>query len=312
MNTLAINRYQFNFKVATPLHLNFYSGSMLRGAFGHALRHISCMTKMKACHTCPLQSTCPYTLIFEPIASEQHRMQNFNQVPAPYIIEPPPLGSKNYQIGETLSFSMVLIGDAIQQLPLVIFAWQRALKRGLGKEQAKAKLINVGLQTAAQSLQIIYQPNITENVYTPEPVKIKALKQTESLSLKINTPLRIQKKGKIISNTMTARDFITALIRRYYLLIELYGEQYQAPDFSALVKQADTITLTPKLRWCEWTRYSNRQQQKMTLGGVLGELTLQGNLTPFLDILNSGQWLHAGNKTSFGMGHYHIVESMND
>lgn len=189
MNTLAINRYQFNFKVATPLHLNFYSGSMLRGAFGHALRHISCMTKMKACHTCPLQSTCPYTLIFEPIASEQHRMQNFNQVPAPYIIEPPPLGSKNYQIGETLSFSMVLIGDAIQQLPLVIFAWQRALKRGLGKEQAKAKLINVGLQTAAQSLQIIYQPNITENVYTPEPVKIKALKQTESLSLKINTPL---------------------------------------------------------------------------------------------------------------------------
>jgi hypothetical protein len=39
------------------------------------------------------------------------------------VIEPPPLGSRDYRPGETLEFSMVLIGRAIEQLPLVIYAW---------------------------------------------------------------------------------------------------------------------------------------------------------------------------------------------
>ena len=307
MNTLAVNRYQFNFQVETPLHLNFYSGSMLRGAFGHALRHISCMTKMKDCKTCPLQASCPYTLIFEPAPPTKHSLQNFSQVPTPYVIEPPPLGSKNYQVGETLSFSMVLMGAAIKQLPLIIFAWQRALARGLGKYQSRARLINVINQTE-QYAQIIYQAEAAESIQNQQPYTILALENKEQLTLHLKTPLRIQKQGKVLSDTMTARDFLMALVRRNYLLSEFYGDYYQAADFSKLAEQAELIQLKSKLSWCDWTRYSNRQQQKMTLGGVLGTLQLQGDLSAFLEVLNLGQWLHVGNKTSFGMGQYSIVE----
>jgi hypothetical protein len=318
MMNLPANRYQFNFAVETPLHLNFYSGSMLRGAFGHALRQLSCMTKMAACKTCPLYRTCPYPAVFETPPPEHHSLQAFTEIPPPYIIEPPALGSKDYQPGDTLSFSMVLIGRANQQLPLIIYAWQRALARGLGKMQSRAKLLDVCLMpnqphteagasgrvvvyTAQEGAAVINHDHLTNKDRFDYPDET-----TQSLTLSVKTPLRIQKKGKTLSHDMTGRDFIMALVRRYYLLEEFHTAHYQAPDFSELAELAQAVSCETRFRWCDWARYSNRQQQKMVLGGVLGELKLTGQLQPFLPIIQLGQWLHAGNKTTFGMGLYAI------
>ena len=311
MINLPVNRYQFNFMVETPLHLNFYSGSMLRGAFGHALRQVSCMTKLAECKSCPLYRSCAYPAVFETPPPEQHGLQAFSDIPPPYIIEPPALGSKDYQPGEMLSFSMVLIGSAIAQLPLIIYAWQRALVRGLGKLHSQARLQNVSLalnQDASESV-IIYTAQAGAAVIAHEHLLKKDLNDVpnippKSITLSIKTPLRTQKQGKILSQDMTGRDFIMALVRRYYLLEEFHTTHYQAPDFSALAELALGINATTQFHWCDWERYSNRQQQKMALGGVLGQITLSGALQPFLPLLQMGQWIHIGNKTSFGMGLY--------
>jgi hypothetical protein len=318
MMNLPANRYQFNFAVETPLHLNFYSGSMLRGAFGHALRQLSCMTKMADCKTCPLYRTCPYPAIFETPPPENHGLQAFTEIPAPYIIEPPALGSKDYQPGDILSFSMVLIGRAIQQLPLIIYAWQRALARGLGKQQSRASLLDVSLvlnqtPTKAGERVVIYTAREGASVINHDHLINKdgfeSDNTPQSMTLNIKTPLRIQKKGQTLSHAMSGRDFIMALVRRYYLLEEFHTTHYQAPDFAALAERARAVTAETRFRWCDWARYSNRQQQKMVLGGVLGELELSGQLRPFLPVIHIGQWLHAGNKTTFGMGLYTIEKT---
>jgi hypothetical protein len=121
------------------------------------------------------------------------------------------------------------------------------------------------------------------------------------------TPLRIQQKGRVLSSAMRGKDFLIALVRRYYLLQEFHTQNYQAPDFKALAVQVEQVQGRHRFHWCEWERYSHRQQQKMVFGGVLGELELSGYLTPFLPLLARGQWLHVGNKTTFGMGHYRLV-----
>ncbi|MDF1584347.1 MAG: CRISPR system precrRNA processing endoribonuclease RAMP protein Cas6 [Methyloprofundus sp.] len=317
MMNLPVNRYQFNFAVETPLHLNFYSGSMLRGAFGHALRHISCMTKIADCKTCPLYRTCPYPAIFETPPPENHSLQLFSDIPPPYVIEPPALGSKDYLPGDILSFSMVLIGKAIEQLPLIIYAWQRALTQGLGKSRSRARLIDVTLilnQTGASKPIVIYSAQEGASVINHQHLANKdrleyhdALPQ--SLTLSIKTPLRIQKKGQLLAHDMSGRDFIMSLVRRYYLLEEFHYADYQAPDFSALAELAQAVSCETQFRWCDWARYSNRQQQKMILGGVLGKIKLSGQLQPFLPLIQLGQWLHAGNKTTFGMGLYTIEKT---
>jgi CRISPR-associated endoribonuclease Cas6 len=306
MNALAVARYQFNFEVQDKLHLNFYSGSMLRGVFGHALRHLACMTKMANCRECPLYRTCPYPEIFETPPPENHTLQDFSQIPPPYVIEPPPLGDKVYQVGETLSFSMVLIGRAIQQLPLIIFAWQRAFARGVAKYESRAKLLNVIFEPNQAQQQVIFNATENETVNAHNPVNFENALQSETLILEILTPLRIQQKGRVLFEDMQGRDFIMSLVRRYYLLEEFHGENYQPPNFAELSEKARAVNCETNFAWCSWDRYSNRQQQKIKMGGVLGDITLNGELALFLPLLNIGQWLHVGNKTSFGMGLYVI------
>jgi len=44
----------------------------------------------------------------------------------------------------------------------------------------------------------------------------------------------------------------------------------------------------------------------MKLGGLLGQLHLQGDLAPFTQLLHLGQWLHVGKNASFGLGGYRL------
>jgi CRISPR/Cas system endoribonuclease Cas6 (RAMP superfamily) len=58
-----------------------------------------------------------------------------------------------------------------------------------------------------------------------------------------------------------------------------------------------------------WTRYSSRQQQEMTLGGVLGRWTLHGDedtLSQIQPWLWLGQWLHVGKNATMGLGGYKL------
>lgn len=306
MLELKVHRYQFNGELKAPLQLNAYSGSMLRGAFGNALRKLACVTKMTECKQCLLYRQCVYPQLFEPPVPLHTKLQQFSAIPSPFIIEPPPIGESSLSKGGKLQFHVVLIGQANQQLAFIIEAWKRAFQQGLGKQHAQVILCTVYHQAADSSQTLMYQTDQTQLQVIPAN-KEWDLMLTDSMTLSFVTPLRIQQKGRILSEHMSAKDFLMALVRRYYLLQEFYGIDYQAPQFSELAIKAATIACDVQFQWYEWQRYSSRQKQAMKFGGVLGELQLQGDLTDFLPILYWGQWLHAGNKTSFGMGQYKIV-----
>ena len=98
-----------------------------------------------------------------------------------------------------------------------------------------------------------------------------------------------------------------ALVRRYHLLQTFHGQTTNTLDFVDLAARARDIQCEVNFRPCDWQRYSHRQQQVMEFRGVLGSLTLTGDLQPFLPFLEAGLWLHVGNKTTFGMGGYQIA-----
>ena len=127
---LPLARYRFHWRVSAPIHLPAYAGSMLRGAFGHALRRLACMTRQADCAACPLLHTCPYPGIFAPPPVE-HSLQRFSQMPAPYVIEPPAWGERTLEVGEALDFGVVLCGRGLRELPLVTLALRPALQAGV-------------------------------------------------------------------------------------------------------------------------------------------------------------------------------------
>jgi len=60
------------------------------------------------------------------------------------------------------------------------------------------------------------------------------------------------------------------------------------------------------LRWYDWERYSSRQETRMRLGGLVGEVEFEGELAEFLPYLFLGELIHLGKGTSFGLGRYGV------
>ena len=300
-------RYRLDFQVSTPIHLPAYAGSTLRGAFGGALRATACMTRQKTCPDCPLLRTCPYPAIFEtPPPPEGHELQKFSQAPNPYAIEPPAWGEQVYQPGETLSFHLVLAGRALDQLPIILFAFNRALQRGIGKGDGTAELMTVShLGGDAETLILDGAGSALREHDTTLPMPESG--DAASVRLRIHTPLRLQENSRPLGpENLTPRTLLIGLVRRVALISEFHAGKRLALDFHALGEQASAVTDEKHLHWRDWTRYSSRQQQKMSLGGVVGTWTLHGNLNPFLPFLYLGQWLHVGKNASFGLGQYEM------
>ena len=75
-----------------------------------------------------------------------------------------------------------------------------------------------------------------------------------------------------------------------------------------LINLSENIkTLQYDLKWFDWERYSYRQNRRMILGGLVGQIVFEGNLSPFHDLIKAGEIFHCGKNTSFGLGKYKFL-----
>lgn len=319
MTALPIARYALTARVLQPLSLPDYAGSLLRGQFGAALRNVACMTRQPTCPGCPLIPTCPYTRIFEapPPPKGSHALQDFSQIPNPYIIEPPTPGARVLAAGDDLVFHLVLVGHAIEQLALIIFALQRALQQGLTRQRVPADLRQVDWVDALGALHPVWhheRPTLLAHPATLSATPASPVDPNPSqLTLHIQTPMRLQSQGKPLGvGQLTPRTLVAAIARRAALLMEFHaGQSHWGEAAKRITRLSETLTDCKDLQWFDWTRYSSRQQQEMTLGGVLGTWVLHGAPETLAEIcpwLWLGQWLHVGKNASMGLGGYSLAD----
>src|SRR3978361_2245230 len=84
-------RLQMTLQAEEPAMMPAYQGSMLRGAFGHALRRTVCvMGPRQACADCVLRQACVYTRIFEPFVEGEPPpfLRGIDQAVRPYVYAP--------------------------------------------------------------------------------------------------------------------------------------------------------------------------------------------------------------------------------
>ena len=266
----SLARYRFEWRVIKPIRMPEYAGSMLRGAFGHALRQVSCMTKQKDCTACPLLATCPYPAIFEPRPSTTHTLQKFSQLPVPYVIEPEVWGAHELAAGDTFSFQFVIIGDALKNLPLIVLAWRRALLRGVGVINGTADLLRV-VHCTVDGEREVFAPDDGSVLQHAQQITLSegdfSIHDDIEIILNFVSPLRLQRNGHALApDNLDARTLLMALLRRANLLSEFHGGRPLVTDFEMYVKLCELVSDQKNLRWRDWTRFSSRQGQKMTLG----------------------------------------------
>jgi CRISPR/Cas system endoribonuclease Cas6 (RAMP superfamily) len=55
-------------------------------------------------------------------------------------------------------------------------------------------------------------------------------------------------------------------------------------------------------------RYSGRQEHRISMGGFVGDVTFEGDVQPFVQIIKAGEILHVGKGTAFGLGRYGVQQ----
>jgi hypothetical protein len=238
-------------------------------------------------------------------------MNKYEKVPHPFVIEPPEEQNTTYLPGDRLSFGLVLIGRAVEYLPYFIYTFDELGKSGLGKGRGAYELV---------SIQVGDQTVYTGEAKTIVAVKPAALSikpahplqhgETMAATLEFITPTRI-KYQRELTGTLEFHILIRSLLRRLNLLHYFHCEQ-SAPswDHRELIAASSGIAVREEaLRWHDWERYSARQGTKMKMGGLVGNITYEGDLAGFMSFIRAGEVLHVGKGTSFGLGKYRLHES---
>src|SRR5947209_7481389 len=99
----------------TPITLDRYCGSALRGAFFRAIWGRFCTNRESpTCKECPLVTACPVASLVAPLRDEAISGRD---VPRPYIIAPPDREPNCYLPSETFKFYLSLVGSSTKLMP---------------------------------------------------------------------------------------------------------------------------------------------------------------------------------------------------
>lgn len=302
---------RFDVQASDPLDFPFFAGSMLRGAFGRALRNVACMTRAPVCDGCALRTTCPFPRIFDP-SRDPELGEAGASMPPPFVLLPPALSRPPATIGSIWSFGMKLFGSVSHDLPMIVEAWRRAVDRGLGSSSSRGRLVGV-VHSGRDGETSIFDAEALSLLVDalPEPVR-PAVPVSADLSIRLLTPLRIHSNAQRLSPShFDVKRLLVDTLRRVRTLNALCGSD-AARDIvdhwptRAWVEEGAKAQMQADLRWVDNARRSSRQGQIIPMGGWLGQFTLTGVAPPVAAILSMAQAVGIGKQCVFGYGQIEV------
>ena len=321
-------RLRLTLRAEQPATLPPYQGSMLRGAFGHALRKLVCAAgPQQPCATCRLRRGCHYTRLFETfvdfIGGEPPPfLRGLDTAPRPYVFEPDMAhlqGPRCYAPGDPLGFDLLLFGQATDLANWALLAVERMAEAGLGAHRARFALDRVLARDPQGSWAVLREAGRwTGRDVPPASEPPRNGLPGDRLLLRIRTPLRLPVRGNLIrcpsprpsphgergATGFSVRDLAFPMVRRV-LELATFHVPGADPDwtFRPLLEHAGTVRVAASdLRWFDWERYSNRQGRKVDMGGLLGHVELEGDLAPLAALLRTAELVHVGKGATFGLG----------
>ncbi len=315
LDHLVASRYVLEIEAEMQVVLPDYAGSTFRGALGGSFRRVACTLRLQQCDTCLLRESCAYSIVFEtPVPDNADMMKLYPFAPHPFVLEPPSVGGTMHE-GETTEFGLVLIGRGQDFLPYFIYAMELMCERGLGRGRGRCKLNGVRTGPSDGSpFRAVYDGEqktlhrIDASVDSAGMCeRIRAIAACDELRLVFETPTRVKHRGRYI-NPPEMYMMVPALLRRLTALAYFHCSAPFCSDVATEIEASKRIELVRSdTRWCDWERYSSRQDRRMRLGGFVGEVEYRGDFGKLAPALAWGEILHLGKGSSFGLGKYRIM-----
>lgn len=313
---LPLETFRFSIEAAAMMVLPPYKGAVFRGALINVFRRLVCAVPRTDCTECLLQQRCLFAKIFEPtFGAGFPDAAKYSNPPRPYVINPPSDSRQAFHPGEPLSFDLVLLGYAIDALPYFVYSVIEMGRRGIGRESGRQRkswgrfqLSRVDRLQGGEACTVYdsYSQSLKSVPADVPRTSDNSYPAANQITLNLLTPLRLKVKNKL-ATSLTFPVFFKHLHERILLLAQLYGDPDQLPHLPTLETIAQEVETTSEdLFWYEWERYSTRQKEHHKFGGLKGNISFSGNLTPFMPYLKMGELVNVGSNATFGQGRYEV------
>lgn len=329
-------RYRFTYTVGEQLQMPRHKGNIFRGRFGYLLRKTTCVGDEGECdNKCRFPGKCVYSKCFEtPVPDDSPILRGQPFAPHPFILEPPRTGKRDYVPGDTFTCDLVLIGEAIDLLPWMVFTFHEIGKRriGLRDKRGQCQLEKVeslsvrgsdprmGDQSLVGKADLRSLPERSRIIYTAETEMLSDEGQIlrladimedapyapDAIELEFLTPTSIKVDGRWTSD-LTFEHLIRNLLRRIRLLSYFHCGEDLDVDAPMLIEAARAVKGECRFCWVRRKRKSGRTKRIIPMDGFIGEVRFEGELEPFLPLILLGEYLHIGHHTAFGHGQYRLI-----
>lgn len=305
--------------------------NMLRGAFGHSFRKLCCVPQCSNARECPLASSCPYKVIFEPSPpADADRLRRNQDVPRPFIFRANPDDKKTkFLPGEKFQFGLALIGRALDHLPYFVLSFRDLAAQGIGLNRAKCELQLVEEQMLDSLLQAGSQANPSPDhqifassdqvFHSPKGLdleqwitqRIHQLSSGLEISINFLTPTLV-KVENAIARSPEFHHLFKRLRDRINSLSTFFGNGPLSADFAGLGLRAERVrTVSSNVQWVERFRTSSKTHQRHELSGFIGTAVYAGELHDFLPWLALGELVHLGKHSAWGSGWIRMDDANN-
>lgn len=272
----------------SPIYSSLFPGSDLRGSLMIQMKKYFCVKKSikENCAECPLRFRCNYSRIFEtPRPEKAALMKKYPEVPHPFALSV-------IRNSTEIIIRIVLFGEYIQYFPVFLTALSDIGKK---KDYEISKVENMETEILKNGMLSTGYKLILLEEMCPEKID----------GIDFMTPLRIRFQEKYVNpSTFTFKKLFVNILRRYKLLSYFYASS-EINEEKDLIEQAENISIkSSELEWLELERYSMRKKTDSPIGGIIGRVIFNGDLTQFSKLIKIGHYIQVGKNTSFGCGFY--------
>jgi len=270
--------YHIHVTINTHYKPNYYIGSMIRGAFGYALKKVTCINPSYQCEGCFAQLDCLYYRFYE---------EKNNFPPYRFEIE---LGSRRFDFG------LYLFEKASDGLPYILSALELMLKRnGLGKNRYLFDDFKIKVNN-----QEVFDGKTFKSLNIPQKCfEIDSF--CPDIKLRLLTPLRIKRNNRFLRDEVELEDILRSI--------------YQRAEELTTGKRAFKLEYTPEyktslklLEYKPLLRKSNRQGKSMNMDGIIGEMAIWDLDKRSYKLLKLGEIIGVGKQTVMGLGRVEVEE----
>ncbi len=312
---LQANVLRFECRAQTEIVLPPFKGSTMRGALFSALRRDFCQASNSVhCSDCPMRQACPVCAL---LATKDEESVRGVEVARPCTIEPPLESRTLFMPGDTFTFGLTLFGETSALLPYVVIGARRMGEIGIGNRYRAKGSFAVQKVSAADPLtgevqllhvegdKLVRNPAIP---VTHDLVLSHALPlgSPSSVSLELLTPTRLVLDGSLVKQ-LTFTSFLRRLLRRLTDLTRTATGSHPGFDHESLLSAAEAVPVVEdRMRWVDVASHSSRTGRATPIGGLIGQITFEGDLKPFVPWLLWGAITHIGKDATKGGGWYRL------